>query len=514
MRHLPLICCAIGCSLLFLFGSCGTKRGDHLRYIPADASTVLTLTPQNLFDKANWGQLREEPFVEVFGENLGAAGLRFLRSPDSSGIDLQKPLYLATRFQPNDIEKVTYILALPLADATRFVDFVSALGVPNVQTDVLMSLRFAEETHFLKITPKAAVYVWGSSVWKPWAEDLLDGKLEGIAGNADFESATQSGHDVVLWTSSEQMANDKTLQTGLAMVGLDSALLHGNHPLVFADFREGIAQLGLEYRLSAGAHELLDPMFKDAPSTDFSAFVPREKLLALLTFAPEPEALASFLAKNPETTGLFVDDLLKPFGLQHGALLGYLQGDMFVAVLENNAKQESPDVLFGAACKTEAGAAQLLETIRTTPSGQNIGKFWRSDAGIWVGLSGATLFASTNPDILGAAVSGGASPAERLDASVWQQISGVAGLHLSPRPTLRWLTSDDENGVFPLDSLSGQLTGVGILVKRRSLEASVRFKDVQGNGLFQLLSLLGAAIGGDAVGGDKNLEDLMREEGL
>lgn len=513
MHNLRFTCCAIGCGLLFLIGSCGTKRGDHLRYIPADASTVLALTPQNLFDKANWARLREEPFVEVFGENLGAAGLRFLRSPDSSGIDLAKPLYLATRFQPNDIEKVAYILSLPLADAPRFVDFLAAVGVPNVQTDVLMSLRFAEETHFLKITPKAAVYVWGSSVWKPWAEDLLDGKLEGIAGNADFENATQSGHDVMLWTSSEQMASDKTLQTGLAMVGLDSALLHGNHPLVFADFREGTAQLGLEYRLSAGAHELLDPMFKDAPTTDFSAFVPREKLLALLTFAPEPEALASFLAKNPETTGLFVDDMLEVFGLKYGVLLGYLQGDMFVAVLEN-AQQESPDVLFGAACKTEAGAAQLFEAIRNTPGGQNEGKFWRNGDGIWVGVSGNTLLIGTRTEVLGTAVSGGIPPGERLDAGIWQKISGVAGLHLSPQTTLAWLTGQEENNGFALDSLAGKVTDAGIKVERRSLRASVRFKDPQGNGLFQLLSLLSAAFGNGATGSDKNLEDLMREEGL
>jgi hypothetical protein len=508
MRFLPLLAWATLCAVLLAPG-CRKPGSDALRYVPDDASAVLVLTPQVLLEKSQWDSFRKAPLPALLEGYLGKYGMAFLRTPDSSGVDLSKPLYVSLRFSPNDVENAGYVLSLPLSDADRFLGFLVRHGLPNVALETNMSLRFAEETHFLRIEKNIAVYVWGKNIWKPWAEDLLEGKTRSLSENPDFVEAAQNPHDLWLWSSADPLAGDKVLQTGLAMVGLDSALLRGNHPLAYADFTGGEMKLGLDYRLAKGVHEWLDPLFGDRPQHDFSPLVAREKLAALVAFSAQPDALRAFLAKNAETTGLWFDDLLRPLGGDAATLLSHIQGDVFAAAYETLPEQ-TPDVLFGAACKDERAAAALLEILKKTPGGRPAGSCWQHPQGFFVGASGTRLLLGTSRQRLQKGLSGGYAPEDRLDAATWQSLSGVAGLYLSPPSAGQWLL-----GAYGADSdaaLADRLEGAGGLVERRALQFSLRFRDKSRNGLFQWLALLAETFRA-TDSGEVNLEDLMREEG-
>jgi hypothetical protein len=506
MRFFHSLAWAIICAVLLAPG-CRRPDSGALRYVPDDASAVLVMTPRVLFEKAQWDSFRKEPLPDLLGEYLGKYGTAFLRAPDSSGVDLSKPLYVSLRFSPNDVENAGYVLSLPLSDADRFSAFLARHGLPDVALETNISLRFAEETHFLRIEKNTAVYVWGKNLWKPWAEDLLEGKNRSLSENPDFVEAAQNPHDIWLWSSADPLAGDKVLQTGLAMVGLDSALLRGNHPLAYADFMGGEMKLGLDYRLAKGVHEWLDPLFGDRPQNDFSPLVAREKLAAMVVFSAKPDALGAFLAKNAETTGLWFNDLLQPLGTDAATLLSNLQGDVFAAAYETLPEQ-TPDVLFGAACKDERAAMALLEILKKAPGGRPAGPCWQHPQGVFVGVAGGRLLLGTSRQRLEKALSGGHAPEDRLDAATWQSLSGVAGLYLSPPSVGQWLL-----GAYGTDAaLADRLEGASGLVERRSLHFSLRFRDKSPNGLFQLLALLADTYRA-AGNGEVDLEDLMREEG-
>jgi hypothetical protein len=494
---------------VLLTPGCRRSDSDALRYVPDDASAVLVLTPRVLLEKAQWDSFRKESLPELLEGYLGKYGMAFLHAPDSSGVDLSKPLYVSLRFSPNDVENAGYVLSLPLSDADRFSAFLARHGLPDVALETNMSLRFAEETHFLRIEKNTAVYVWGKNLWKPWAEDLLEGKNRSLSENPDFMEVARNQHDLWLWSSADPLAGDKVLQTGLAMVGLDSALLKGNHPLVYADFTGGEMKLGLDYRLAKGVHEWLDPLFGDRPQNDFSSLVAREKLAALVAFSAQPDALRAFLAQNAETTGLWFNDLLQPFGTDASTLLSNLQGDVFAAAYET-LPEETPDVLFGAACKDERAATALLEILKKTPGGRPAGSCWQHPQGFFVGASGPRLLLGTTRQRLEKALSGGYSPEDRLDAATWQSLSGVAGLYLSPPSVGQWLLG--AYGAGSDAALADRLEGAGGLVERRTLHFSLRFRDKSRNGLSQWLALMADTFRA-TDSGEVNLEDLMREEG-
>jgi hypothetical protein len=501
-------------SALLLIGACRRPANDPMRFVPADAGAVLVLAPGAILEKAKWNEFRQDPLLDLYAEELGKFGLAFLRSPDSSGVDLGKPMYVSLRFSPNDVESSAYVLSLPLSDARRFADFLVRNGMPNAALETNIALRLAEQTHYLRIEKDAAVYAWGQNIWKPWAEDLLAGRTQSLADNADFAAAASSGHDAWLWGSADPVAGDRVLQTALTMVGLDSAMLRGNHPVLYGDFLPGEVRLGMDFRFSLGLHRLFDPMFRDAPKTDFSALVPRERLSMLLSFAAEPAAIRDFLNKNAETTGLWADDLLAPLGVDAPTLLNALGGDMFFAAYEPGTAQTT-DVLFGAACHDENAAASLLQTLAKNPQVRPVGKCWQHANGVFFGASKNLFFLSTRRERLEKAMGGGYAPAERLDASVWKACEGVAGLHLAPRSAADWLlmTGDGFGDAAALDSLFAPLQGASGKVERRKLGFSLRFQDSGANGLFQLLSLLSSAYRLSGTDGEVNLEDLMREEG-
>lgn len=501
-------------SALLLTGACRRSTADPMRFVPADAGAVLVLAPGALFDKANWNEFRQDPALDLYGEDFGKFGLAFLRAPDSSGVDLSKPMYVSLRFSPNDVESSAYVLSLPLSDARRFADFLVRNGLPDAALETNIVLRLAEQTHYLRIEKDAAVYVWGQNIWKPWAEDLLAGRTESLAKNADFSSAAAAGHDAWLWGSADPVAGDRVLQTALTMVGLDSAILRGNHPVLYGDFLPGEIRLGMDFRFSEGLHRLFDPMFRDAQKTDFSALVPRERLSMLLSFAAEPTAIRDFLNKNAETTGLWASDLLAPLGVDATALLTALEGDMFVAAYEPGAAQTT-DLLFGAACQDENATAVLLQNLGKNPQIRSVGKYWQHANGVFFGASKNLFFMSTRRERLEKALGGGYAPAEQLDASVWKACEGVAGLHLAPRSAAEWLlmAGDGFGDAAALDSLFDRFQGASGKVERRKLGFSLRFQDSGANGLFQLLSLLSSAYRISGTAGEVNLEDLMREEG-
>lgn len=369
------------CSVFFLFSLMVLLQGcqsnipaaeDALQYIPADAFSVTGIHVGSLLEKAEFSAVKEMRFFKDAMSEMRATDpilAGFLEDPWSTGIDLEKPLYLVQRINQDNPTEVFMGLLASVADAAKVETMMNLID--GGEWEQGKGFIFQEQNREIIGWNDNLVVIGSSSGSMDLPEELqrifnTDAE-HGILTHSEIGTFIGGRHDIQAMVSLDAVPEIADAAMALSLSGISPNSLKGGHAFGHLDFGNGGIDGIATWSFDKDFSKHFAPFFKDKPRKDLARLLPEAGQVMQLTGALSPEGIHLFLSERPQYKSM-ANYSLKGAGLRLDDVLKALGGDMAFGLYGEDALLLT-DLRDEAAFSTLLQAGQRLSILSRTGDG-------------------------------------------------------------------------------------------------------------------------------------------------
>ena len=335
----------LGCLLLAAFlilSACKSDApgvGDDAAFamIPQGVTSVTSVDIGALMEKMDYEQVKTKGFFAEMKQELIDDGnqvlVDVLENPESSGIDLDQPVYLVYDVDAKNLDNATTYILASVADKAAFASLVgkstnsavtAAAGFEYVQPDRKAVVGWNDDV----------AMIGGSQAYTDLT--VTANKVFGVteessmADNADLRKALTVDADVKTWLTLDAIADNPQAAMGLGVAQISKDDLKDNYIHGYANFEKGKLVSHTDLFLKPGLTKDIDKLFKDRPKMDAEDFVPGENLVFVFSNSLSFRGLDEVLSGLPFVKGM-VNQSLGEYGFSTEDLAATFGGDIVVA---------------------------------------------------------------------------------------------------------------------------------------------------------------------------------------
>lgn len=348
----------------------GATQNDALTMVPAEASMVIAIQPQRLLDKADFASVQNMDFykdaVRKATEQSVALG-ELLKNPAASGIDLQKPAYFFALpdFKDENGGKPTLNgLVFSLSDEQKFADFAQKANIGSVEKLTGALSLVAKDDNILAWQGKSA-FVGNvlPAAQKTAVPALFEGGKKSIVKDAKAAKMIRSEHDISLWLSTNQLAENFKPDIRMSMLGITKEALKDNFITGFADFEKGVMKASSTFDLQKDLVKDFNLFFKDKPTTQFAPLLPADNVSSVAVMALDMKGINQVL-KEKNLNGL-INMQMGRIGLTSDDIARAIGGDLMISTIAT-PDQKAVDLLVGLSIDDKATIEKMLSLAVTS----------------------------------------------------------------------------------------------------------------------------------------------------
>ncbi len=447
MRKLFLI---LPLALLVVFSSCKKETVDVMsdpavNHIPADVSQVSVIRIPQIFKKADFEDLQTRDFYkemirEASGQDANMA--RILENPSESGIDLTMNGYMLTDVNPDNTDDMVNGMIVNLSDVDKFKDLLDRTGGNLGQNQGNGYTYSINGGNFVAYNDEIAFFGTGTKAGIPGRLEKVFNPAEpgAITANSNFNKIAGKDDDFTFMLSGDALAKSSEYGSYAMLAGFSQEDLIGNYINGGVDFEDRTMTLDLDFLLKDKVSKDLNMPFKSSLKTDFSAYVPKDNVGAVFTFALDTKGLYMLL-KEKNVLG-FAEQAgpLKEMGLTIKDIVDAIDGDMMIAT-QTAGSDGKPAGIFALKIDEDKfpkvfnvfesmmGLSKESDNVYTIGDKSMAQDFHESFGGkgsandAKVIINDGILFISADADLIKAAKEGGLPRGARMASSDYKEIS-------------------------------------------------------------------------------------------
>ena len=319
----------------------GVGNDAAFALIPAGVTSVTSIDVGSIMEKMDYDNMKTKGFFAEMKRELIDDGnqvlVDVLENPESSGIDLDQPVYVVYDIDPKNLESGSTYLLASLEDKSAFAQMVSKStnasatvgeGFEYIQPDRQVVVGWTDEVAM--IGGSQAYVDLAASAQKVFGTT----KETSIADNKSLLSALTVDADLRSWLTLDAIAENPQAAMGLGMAQIKKEDLLGNYVHGYANFEDGKMVSHTDLELKKGLTKDLDKLFKDKPSMDVEDYVPGDGLVFVLSNSLSFRGLDEMLSGQPFVKGM-VNQSLQEYGFSTEDLAKTFGGDIVVAGYTN-----------------------------------------------------------------------------------------------------------------------------------------------------------------------------------
>lgn len=366
MRKISILLSAI---VLTLCLSACHKMPEHAKYIPKDATTVLSVDVMAMGKKMAWNAITGS---KIFDEWKARPEQKdAVKDLDKSGIDYLNTMYLYTQKDDRFEAGQKIVLLFPLSDAAEFDGFVKKnfpnVGVENLgkrKEALLMDNFYAGWDKDLLIViyarpPYVVDYENGIGAAKavPLSRATLSAEIAKcfsvskdnmLVTNKHFADLQNDGHDISLWVNNELMMSDYMSKPGATGLSFSNSLWKDAAFTAGFDFNKGAIKSDMKYYTPTAIADILREMGSRNADKGMVAKLPASDLDMVAAMYLSPKAIKAMMEKTGvlgltnialSGQGLSADDILDAFTGD----IGFAMNNFNVAIVNTTSDSSSAD---------------------------------------------------------------------------------------------------------------------------------------------------------------------------
>jgi hypothetical protein len=458
-------------SLLFLailpiiFLSCkkdGAMPTDSaIGYIPADATQVSVIRLPQLMEKINFEELKTtDSYRQMIGEaykNNPVSG-SILENPAESGIDMAQNAYSVTTLNPNNPSDMLTTVVFNMGDTDKFNKTLEAANLSSSARDGNGYRYSMNETGFIAWNKEIAVAGATQGGSNPVAHlDRIFNMDESASmmASSSFEEVASAKGDLSFQLNSDALAGsvrqNPMAGMALAVAGITVDDIQGNIVNGSTSFDDQVMTTDLEFLLKDVIANDINMMLKSSVSTDFSPYIPGQRLSGVFTLGVDMKGLNQ-LAKEKAMLGAMAQQ--GPMAQAGGTpddIAAAIDGDILLVMQAPTSPNAAASALLAISINEEAFEPLLQQMIQTkaiTSEGDGVylvnSDAFAKNTSDMLGSRGQAsetkmvikndiLFVSSDPVLTQAAASGGLPKGDRIDKKLYKSISaGTLGARIFP----------------------------------------------------------------------------------
>jgi len=367
MKKFPLL--AILIAVLFA-ASCSKKSPEFVKTIPDNAFAVMSMHPQQIFDKG-----RINSFENIKKEIRDEFILSLIDHPAKSGLMLNEYSYVFVYFK----------------DEAPIVGFVAGMASESNFESVLEKIKEEEGGEFIDndgfttyFPDDELVVAWnneqalflGAMDHELSAEEMTSEvsrllnleKENSITSMVDFNDFSGKMKDLNIWVSSDEVR--KMMETMDAMKNMDFNLpmnLYNNYAQLFFEFEDGVMYLNTESHFSEEVEKNVEQfmVIKSKINDDLLEITPGNDLLMSIALSMDLKKFKEMMNKMDidEISGVG-DKIEETIGVPSDELWESLSGDFVLAINGTEDGGMIPvEALIGIGLNDETLQKKLMETV-------------------------------------------------------------------------------------------------------------------------------------------------------
>lgn len=357
---------------IFIINACSdtatASKNDTINNVPESVSMLSSLNVASMLKKADFEGMKKMDFYQDLISKLSkesAIGAKILEDPATSGIDLDKNIYIANDIDAKKInESYTYI-TFSLSDAAAFQALLEAAGIQDFANVSNYQYAQIDSKQMIAWSDNMGVYTAKSSIvgnLKTAVDKIFTTTKEASAAqNKDIAKALKGNHDMQSWMGSNALAQNPDVKMALGLANISPEALKDNFVHSYVDFDDGEVVGKATYFLQKGLTQDFGLLVKDKVTTDFSTYIPAQNLSFASTMALDFKGLNQLLAERPQAKS-FINFSLREYGLSVDDIVNALAGDVMLAAYNNEDGVVAGHGILGLAYADKAALNKLLDT--------------------------------------------------------------------------------------------------------------------------------------------------------
>lgn len=432
-----------------MFSSCkkdaAIQMDAAVQHIPSDATQVTVVRIPQLMKKVDFNSLREMDFYkQMIEEAAGRDALvgKILYEPSESGINMEQNAYIISDINPNNPDQMVNGMMMNIADATKFAEVIKS---SPMSTDQKQGDGFQYSTqgdNFMAWSDEFAFFgqAKGFDLKTQLNKVFNVGEGASVLSSESFEKAGSSTDDISFMVSTDALAQNPQLGIGAMTMGWSQDDLIGNYLNGSVNFEDQKMTIDLDILLKKIIQTDLGMPFKSSISTDFSSYIPNDNLSGAFTFGLNPKGLLQIL-KEKNVAGLLNNQAgLDQLGLSLDDIANALGGDMMLAI-QKEGSEGKPAGIFSMSINEkefQPFVDKMVEMGLIASEGK--GSYKLNDASLArdfdealggkgefnnpsIIIKDGKLFVTADPVLKQGAENGGLARGQRIDSSLYKEIS-------------------------------------------------------------------------------------------
>lgn len=331
---------------------------------------VTAIRTKQLMDKADFKSIQQSEGYREMTEEARAKNpvlAKVLEEPESSGIDLEKNIYLSAEVKEGKKPFIT--VSFSIADAQAFEALLESVDV-EAQPAADNGYRFFSSSGNSALAWNEKVAIIGIAEDNTDAEATLKRILEtgpeqSIAQNKNLRKALVKDFDIANWISSDFLLESEMAKNSGALMNYKQEDLRGNYVQHFLTFDKGMIKSEADLYFKSQVANDLGMLFRDKVKTDFVRLAPEGEPLFFLSTAFDMDGINQLLVEK-YSKGL-AEGGLKEYGISTNTLIKALKGDIMLAAYASLEKDKGPELVFAA----PVGDKEALQSIIDAAAGEN-----------------------------------------------------------------------------------------------------------------------------------------------
>lgn len=498
MKKLPLL--TVLFAVLFAV-SCSKKSPEFVNTIPDNAFAVISMHPQQIFDK---GQINS--FESLKKEIRDEFILNLIENPAQSGIMLNEYSYAFVYFLDDD-PAVGFVAGMKDQDdfikiAERIKeeeggDFIDHEGITIYYPDREAALAWNEEQVLFLGSPDNSLSAeeMHTEIGRLFSLE----KENAITSLVDFRDFSGKMKDLNVWVSSDEVR--KMLDKLGTMKDMDINMpvdLYNNYAQFFFEFVDGAMYMHSESHFSEEVAKNVEQFMvtKEKINEHLLDNAPGGDLLVGLAFSMDLEKFQAMMENMPtDQMPDIAGQIEEKIGVPAEDIWSALTGDFVLAINGSSEVGMIPvEALVGVGVKNDKLQEQLIGTVGGWADVKENEDFFMINANgieIYSGIIN-DIWVVTNVKGYKDAISGGGLDASLKDSKFMDYAGGGLGMYmnldLSTYPSaLQVLLSQNEKAVGVMEKITGSFSSLGIEASQYESDVTLLTSKKNENSLYTML---------------------------
>lgn len=434
--------------IVIVFAACSGSdnlQNSAAELVPESATAVVSFDLESLLKKANMEEVKQMEFykdaVADAAREGGEVAAKVLENPENSGIDLSEKMYFFADIKDKKEGLVGFVFQI--ADAKKLENLVLE-GEGEIEK--IKGLNYFKGADGFTVAWKEQVGFMGTALnEKALQTAVLNvfNKKSSIGNNSKAAEALSKSGDITYYFSTEILTKIFENELTMSELFVGPNYFKDNHLWGSTSFEKGKIESTSSASLSKELNADLKMIFADGSETDFSRFIPKEKLMMSMTGKLNMRGINQLL-KDKSLNGLLNRNLNK-FGLSADDIAEAIDGDMVLAVNKLDDKRE-PSVLFGIKIGDREKLVEILG------KGETLGILVKKDENTYrfggygnpegqIIIKDDLMFFSNNLPLLAKLEKGKLEKSESIDNATYAAINGVLGVYVNYEPIFEMMES-------------------------------------------------------------------------